>query len=305
MYKVIIWGTGEIYNRYINSLKLQEKSGHIEVVGITDRDGFYKYLDGYKFIEKDQIDVKEIDYVIVATETYCDEVIATAQKLGFGRECIFPIRVFSMPCFNFEKYVELVHSHISIFANDCWGGLTYHSLALQFRSPLINMFESDEDYLKLLSDLKYYFSLKLQFDRWGYESNGVAYPVCRLDDIYLYFNHYKTMQEIENKWYDRINRINYDNLFIMMFTENPSSLDVFSRLNFKKKVCFVPFESSCRCACTLEIANRKKELPFWRLVNGIPVGEYNDYDILSLLNDGEGYHARTTVCKGEQKVDER
>lgn len=292
MYKVIIWGMGKIYNQYINSLKLQEFLSNIEIVGITGRERLYDYLDGYRYIEPCEIGKLHIDYVIVATEGYYNEVIIEAEHMGFNRENIFPIRIFAIPCFDFVNYVKLVHSHISIFANDCWGGLTYHSLAMKFRTPLINMFETDEDYLKLVSNLKYYFSLKLEFDRWRYESNGDAYPVCRLDDILLYFNHYKSMTEIEEKWYSRVERINYNNLFIMMFTENRHSLEMFSNLPIKKKVCFVPFESTIECACTLKFANKKSNEPFWRLVNGIPRGIYNDYDVISLLNDGEGYNKR-------------
>lgn len=61
--------------------------------------------------------MKEYDYVIVATRKYFMEVVKEAQQLGFDREQIIPIKVFAMPCFDFEKYIQLLHSHISIFSN--------------------------------------------------------------------------------------------------------------------------------------------------------------------------------------------
>lgn len=291
MYKVIIWGTGKVYNRYLNCLKMQELMGNLYVCGITDKEKIYNWLDGYRYVEHEQINVKDVDYVIIAAEYYYEEIVNEAEKIGFDREHIFPIRIFSIPCFDFNEYVKLVHSHISIFANTCWGGVTYNSLAMKFYSPLINMFESNEDYLKLVSAPKYYFDLNLEFDRWEYKPNGEAYPVCRLDDIYLYFNHYKTMDEVENKWYDRVGRINYSNLFIMMVTEDKSMLETFSKLPCKKKICFVPFESSYQCACTLSFADKRSD-PFWKIVNTIPEGMYHDYDVISLLNSGKVDHKR-------------
>lgn len=79
----------------------------------------------------------------------------------------------------------------------------------------------------------------------------------------------------------------------MMFTERDDLLEMFASLPYKKKVCFVPFETSCECASTLRFVRRKQgEEPFWRLLNGIPRGMYNDYDVISLLNDGVVNHNR-------------
>ena len=292
MYRVIIWGTGRDYNHYCNSIKLQELSGKIQITGITGKEKLYDCLDGYKYIERNLIKSYETDYIIAATGRYFDEIVTECENMGFDREHVLPVRVFSLPCFDFEEYVKLLHSHISIFANDCWGGLTYHSLAMQFRSPLINMFELADDYLRLLSDLKNYLALSLKFDRWEYEKNGDPYPVCKLGDIDLFFNHYKSMEDVEAKWYDRVGRVNYNNLFFMMFTENEEILKKFAELPYQKKVCFVPFESKYECACTIRCADRKPEEPFWRLVNGIPRGIYSDYDIISLLNSGRVNHKR-------------
>lgn len=293
MYRIVIWGMGKTYSRYINCLKLQETLGSIEVSGITGKNKLYDYLDGYPYIAPHEIDVQSVDYLIVASEDYLEEIITEAGHIGFERECIFPIGIFALPCFDFGEYVRLVHSHISIFSNTCWGGLTYHSLSMQFRSPLINMFETEEDYLKLLRSPKDYFNKKLQFDRWEYTENRGAYPVCRLGDIDLYCNHYKTMQEVEDKWYARVSRINYDNIFVMMLAQDVRSLEVFAALPYQKKICFTPFSSAYDCVCTLRSAVERTEEPFWRFVNGIPRGMYHDYDAVSLLNSGTVDHIRT------------
>ncbi len=293
MYRIVIWGVGKTYNRYVNCLKLQETLGSIEVSGITGKNKLYDYLDGYPYIAPHEIDVQSVDYLIVASEDYSEEITTEAIHIGFERECIFPIGIFALPRFDFGEYVRLVHSHISILSNTCWGGLTYHSLSMQFRSPLINMFETEEDYLKLLRAPKDYFNKKLQFDRWGYTENGTPYPICRLGDMDLYCNHYRTMQEVEDKWYARASRINYDNIFVMMLAQDVRSLEAFAALPYQKKICFTPFSSTYDCACTLQFSLARTEEPFWRFVNGIPRGMYHDYDVVSLLNSGKVDHVRT------------
>ena len=98
MYKVVIWGTGQTYHHYINMGKLQEIIKKIRGC-IADNEHLYDYLDGYSYIESKQLNVKEYDYVIVATRKYFMEVVKEAQQLGFDREQIIPIKVFAMPCF--------------------------------------------------------------------------------------------------------------------------------------------------------------------------------------------------------------
>lgn len=158
---------------------------------------------------------------------------------------------------------------------------------MKFRSPLINIFGPEEDHLKLISAPQHYFSMKLKFDRWGNNAGG-DYPICKLDNIYLHFNHYhsKSMRELEEKWYDRVSRINYNNIFAIMYTENKSSLENFVKLPHTKKVCFVSFENSYQCSSTLRNANKKSNESFWRVVNSIPQGKYNEYDVISGLNSG-------------------
>jgi hypothetical protein len=47
--------------------------------------------------------------------------------------------------------------------------------------------------------------------------------------------------------------------------------------------------------CTIHSANKKVQVPFWQFVNGIAAGEYHDYDIISMLNDGTNNHNRVNT----------
>ena len=52
-----------------------------------------------------------------------------------------------------------------------------------------------------------------------------------LDDIKLYFNHYKTNEEAEEKWEERKKRMNMDNLFILMCDRDGITDEDMLRLN--------------------------------------------------------------------------
>ena len=73
------------------------------------------------------------------------------------------------------------------------------------------------------------------------KEKGIDYPIGLLKDIKIYFQHYKTEQEAQNKWNERKTRINYDNIFVL-FTDRDgcsyNDLTAFDNLPFKNKIVF-------------------------------------------------------------------
>ncbi|MCI8661567.1 MAG: DUF1919 domain-containing protein [Lachnospiraceae bacterium] len=295
MYKILIWGCGLQYGWYINAIRYHELKQSIKVVGITGKDEIYHCLDGYPFIPLKELNNYTFDYIVVTSEKYYENICEEAELLGFSREKIIQGKVFCLPSFHFEKYVQLIQSRVSIIANNCWGGTAYHALGMRFLSPFINMFLNDADYIRLLRNLKYYLGLKLRFVQEGY--NPVlerTYPVCRLDDVELHFNHYINMQEVEEKWYGRIRRLNWENLFIMMFTENHRIMEDFDALPYQKKICFAPFKSPEKSAFYFQLIDHEEmqSYPFWEIVNKTASGYFHEYDLIELLNTGMVNHDR-------------
>ena len=94
-----------------------------------------------------------------------------------------------------------------------------------------------DDYLKFLSNLKFYMSQKLI----EIEENK-PFPVGKLYDIKIYFMHYKNFEEASQKWHERAKRINWDNLIIVLaeraFPLSEAQVRTFNNLSFNKKVCF-------------------------------------------------------------------
>lgn len=302
MYKVLIWGCGLDYNRYINVIKYREMLGEIKVIGITGKDKLYTCLDGYPFIQFNDIERYNIDYIIVTSERYYNEISIQAYRLGFGEGKLILARAFCLPEFRFGKYIKLLQSKVSIISNNCWGGITYHALGMKFLSPFVNMFESDQDYLRLLGRPQYYLQQRLKFKEFRYnELLKQKYPLCELGDIELHFNHYANMEDVEQRWYERIERINWDNLFIMMYTEEQEVLEKFDKLNYLKKVCFVPFKSSLQSAFFLKVSacEEMRRVPFWEIVNKTAYGSFHDYDTIELLEYGKANHGR--LCSSLEK----
>lgn len=106
---------------------------------------------------------------------------------------------------------RLKNKNFTILAPTCIAGVMYHELGQKFLSPTINLWMYDKDFLKFIHNLKDYLSYDLRFAD-GIDDTPTAY----LNDILIHFNHYHSNEEAKQKWDERKNRINYDNLFIIM-----------------------------------------------------------------------------------------
>ena len=107
---------------------------------------------------------------------------------------------------------KLRNDNFSIICSNCIGGVIYHRLGKQFLSPTINLWMNQKDFLKMALDLKSYMSKELAFIKGEYD-----YPIALLGDVKVYFNHAKTEEEARHSWEQRKTRINYDNLYVIMY----------------------------------------------------------------------------------------
>lgn len=137
---------------------------------------------------------------------------------------------------NKKMQKKLVNKDFSLFCNNCTAAFLLHDLGLRFNSPCVNLFMYEPDYLKFISDLKHYQGCELKFIKTNHN-----YPVAELDDITIYFMHYESEQEAENKWIQRFKRINYDNMFFILHQREKCTDEIikqFDDLPYKNKVSF-------------------------------------------------------------------
>lgn len=108
---------------------------------------------------------------------------------------------------NIREKAEL--SDLTILSQNCIGGVLYHDMGLQFSSPTVNLFFEAEDFVKFVLNLDHYLSFEFE---WQWEEE---YPVGVLDDIKVYFMHYKTCREAKETWERRCSRILKDRILVL------------------------------------------------------------------------------------------
>ena len=278
---------------HVRRLQCGVAVGEFEVVGVTSNDNWYHTLDGFPFLSKDTLMDVPHDYILVTSERHLAEIREEYVHMGGDAERMLPIGVLDVANLTFSQVAELHRSRVSIIANNCWGGVTYHMLHMKFFSPLINMFELDRDYLSLLRDFHHRIRQPLEYV--GSAENDdmqLRYPIFSLGGTRLHMNHDadENRAGAVKKWEERLKRLNEENLFFMMYTESEAAAEEFDALPLERKICFTSFPTdlpSCMYAKPYTSYNQPLGKPFWETVNGMGKGLYPFYDVYELLMHGK------------------
>ena len=151
----------------------------------------------------------------------------------------------------------LNNKDFSIISNNCWGGICYEYFGMRKDSPTIGLWFFAEDYIKFVSNLKYYLSLEMIIinpkEAKCYskliEMKSTDGLVGVLGDIEISLLHYHDPEIALKKWNRRVKRINYDNLILKFSYMNGCTYDLlkdFDELDLSKissnykKIMFVP-----------------------------------------------------------------
>ena len=113
--------------------------------------------------------------------------------------------------------IRLKNNNFTIITNSCIGGVMYHKLGKPFMSPTINLWMFDKDFIRFVSNLKEHMEKELEFVE-GIDPT----PTAWCGDVLIHFNHAHTKEEAADDWNKRRDRINYDNMFIIM-SDRPGS----------------------------------------------------------------------------------
>ena len=126
------------------------------------------------------------------------------------------------------------NKNFSLICGNCMGGYMYHQLGLKFLSPTINLMILQPDLFKMAKDLRHFnngFMDKTIGDILRGEINGVT----------VNFTHYNSFDEAVEKWSTRFNRINWENLYLIMTDRDGVTEEQIFELrnfNFKKILVF-------------------------------------------------------------------
>jgi uncharacterized protein (DUF1919 family) len=139
---------------------------------------------------------------------------------------------------NRKNKKRLNNTNFSIISSNCIGGVIYHELGLQFKSPTINMYIESKDFIKFCKNLEFYLKQELKY----LKQDADGYPIIELYDIKLHCVHYKNFKEVRESWNKRAKRVNLNNLFFIMSERDGCTYEdivEFDKLPYKNKVIFV------------------------------------------------------------------
>lgn len=238
----------------------------------------------------DRLNFQMADYVIVSeSEMQYIEVVNKLKKVGFHEAAIIRDVTICVLGFTLDKYHRLRQSKLSIISMHCFGGVVCNLFGMEFLSPFINMYLSEDDFISLLEhDPRYSLAGELEFRKTDHNDMlNIYYPVYDLNGYVLNMNQYADFKNAKNKWYERMQRINWYNLMIVMYTDDEAVLKRFDRLPFGKKVCFVPFESDLPSAFPFDRKKLGIDLPTWDVADRIANGSILVYDLWDMLLYGK------------------
>ena len=234
--RIVVWGSFTDYERYRPIFRLEEWKGNIQIVAVMFLDeDIVTQVDGYPVIRVEELKQFPVDYIIGLGNGLENDMQHVLLLVNISQEHFIPGRVLLLPDFDFERYLKVRESHISIISDNCWGGFTYHALGMRFESPFINLFVELDDFAKLACHLQEYLKLPVEFMGTAINENlKLEYPIGRLGDIELYFNHYRSFAEADEIWQKRLGRLNKNNILVKMSIETEAQLEGFREIPYRK-----------------------------------------------------------------------
>ena len=220
------------------------------------------------------------------SDRYFGEISEELFRYGIEKKRTLSSRILDIPYFDWDKYLRIQKNDLSIICNNCVGGILYHTLGLECQSPCKNLAIPDDDFFKLVQDLERYMGLDPEFVRWQEDPHSKErFPVMKLDDVEIWCNHDRAVDEAREKWNRRKKKINYENILLMMYTENDDIGRRFLGLSRYRKVLFVPENSGVEDQNAFKLKLFPEQKEFWEaVVSSASLGKNScSYRILDML----------------------
>lgn len=197
-----------------------------------------------------------------------------------------------------KKYRKrLTNKDFTLITSNCAGGIIYHWLGLKFNSPFINLWLTNEDYIKALENFDDFIKTPII----ECTSENVDYPVgVGWGDIKLYFMHYDSFENANKKWTERVKRINKRNMGVWLtnWSGEENIIERFDKLPFENKIVFVnkkymKYES---CIYLTGFEKRQGVGQIWKTKNIFGMRYIDEFDFVEWIN-----HMRRGKKNGKEK----
>ena len=135
-----------------------------------------------------------------------------------------------------HSFSKANHCYIS---QNCIGGKLYELQGRTYTTPTVGLWFEPSDFLTFCEHLGESLESEIISDLQA--TKTVGYPVGRIGDIKIFFQHYATFEEARTRWIKRASRVSIDNVFFLMtdrdgFTED--DLARFCNLRTQRKILF-------------------------------------------------------------------
>lgn len=174
---------------------------------------------------------------------------------------------------------------------NCIGGILFHDLGLQFRSPTVNTMMLQTDFVRFVLNLDHYLEQELCF----FDHPEYPFPCAKLDDITVHFTHYHTEAEAAEKWKARTARMDRENLFVFLTERDGLTEEEIRSLALVKARGMVVFT-----------ANSHPEIPYvLQIPKYAPDGEVGNILAQSYLDGSREYEKYFDFVKWFNEADGR
>lgn len=118
---------------------------------------------------------------------------------------------------------RLNNPNVTIVSQNCLAGVIYKQLGIEFKSPTINGFFEDENFIKLAYDFSKYMEYDAEplIDRYVDPiDSSIVYPKIKIHDIEFCALHYDSSEDAVSAWNRRKKRVCLDNICVIGNTWN-------------------------------------------------------------------------------------
>jgi len=160
----------------------------------------------------------------------------------------------------------------SLISSNCIGGRLYGLAGEMYLSPTVGLWFMPADFIEFVGNLSAYLEKPLQYDAEA--TLQVGYPVGRLGQLRLFFQHYPSFDFARAKWVQRSKRVNLAKV-VAIFTDRDGASEqdavAFDRLLIKRKIML----------CARAYQNVKSAVCVSQFKDEMEVGDlYTDWHIL-------------------------
>ena len=151
--------------------------------------------------------------------------------------------------------LQIIHQpqEKTIVCNNCLGGVISHNFGLRHCSPFVNLWIPTSHFIDMLKNIDTLANGSFV----NITPNNNQYPIALLNSRWeIHFMHYKSYDEACKKWSERVDRLDVDNMYIILVETHSSTYEdlmQFDKLPFRNKIILAHKEyHNIKCSVKIE-----------------------------------------------------